>query len=65
MHDSYTGFSNCKRIAEFEKSLRVRRIARKNAIKLSTEAILDPRKFLRYIEEIRSQLDFKRSRQDL
>jgi hypothetical protein len=58
MSDEYTGFSNCKFIAEFERELRLKRITRKNNVKLSTEAILNPKKFLKHIEDIRSKLDF-------
>lgn len=61
MNEKYTGFSNCKYIAEFEKALRLKKIQRKNEIKLSTEAILDPSKFLEHIEEIKSKLNFQRT----
>lgn len=59
-NNEYTGFSNCKCIAEFEKRLKLRKIARKNALKLSTEAILEPSGFLKYIEEIRSKINYKK-----
>jgi len=61
MDDGYNGFTNCKYVAKFENDLRLRRILRRNAIKQSTEAILDPGKFLGYVAEIRSKLEYRRS----
>lgn len=64
MDDEYTGFRNCKYVVEFENELKLKRIMRKNTIKQSTEAILDPGRFLEHITEIRSQLKY-RQRSDL
>lgn len=52
----YTGFSNCKSVAEFETRLKLKKIARKNTIKMSTEAILQPERFLSYMDQIRDQI---------
>ena len=61
MNDKFTGFSKCIHVAEFEKELRIKRTIRRNTVKLSTEAILDPAKFSKYINEIRSKLNFQRT----
>lgn len=59
MEKDFTGFSSCRFVDEFEKSLKLKKIARRNEIRQSTEAILKPKEFLEFVENIREKLKEK------
>lgn len=55
--EKYTGFGSCRRLEEFERDLKMKKILRRNQIAQEIEVILKPKEFVDYMMALRSQLN--------